>query len=75
MAWNPSPKVAAARDAAKKFNYPKVIICFIDEENGKLEMASYGRNRKECDECKEIADKLLDDLETYVKDLIWRKGL
>jgi len=41
MAWNPSPKVAAARDIARKFKKQQAIVLLIDTEQGTLELASY----------------------------------
>ena len=55
MAWNPSPKVAIARDYAKKFEQEQVIILAIDEYNN-LTYASYGKTKKLCDDTEEIAN-------------------
>ena len=54
MAFNPSPKVAVARDFAKKFNKKMVIIFSTDDKN--LEYASYGETKSLCDEAKRLAD-------------------
>jgi len=48
MAWNPSPKVAAARDIANKFGQEKVIIVMINETTGKFEVVSYGETKAKC---------------------------
>lgn len=61
MAWNPSPKVAAARDIGKKFEKPIVVILMVDA-NG-VEYASYGRDKKLCDVAKQLADIALEAVE------------
>ena len=55
MAWNPSPKVAAARDFAEKFKKQQVIILAIDED-GRLDYASYGATKHLCSTSKILAD-------------------
>lgn len=62
MAWNPSPKVAAARDFGKKFNYNKVYIIGVDEDAGKFEIVSYGATKRECAEAKKCADDICDKI-------------
>lgn len=54
MAFNTSPKVAIARDFAKKFNKKMVIIFSTDDDN--FEYASYGETKALCDEAKRLAD-------------------
>lgn len=58
MAFNPSPKVAAARDLAKQFRAHQVVILLVTGDQ--LSYASYGRNKAECDEAKVIADVAFD---------------
>ena len=60
MAWNPSPKVAAARDIGKKFRKPQVVVLMIDEDAGTLEFASYGETRALCAKAKKIGDVAFD---------------
>lgn len=60
MAWNPSLKVADARDLGKKHNKTTVIIFMIDEET--LEYVSWGKDRLHCDWAKELADIAYDAL-------------
>jgi len=55
MAWNPSPKVAVARDFAKKFDKQQVIILSVTKD-GILEYASYGDTKKLYNEAKKLAD-------------------
>ena len=55
MAFNPSPKVAAARDFAKKFGKEQVIIFSINTA-GQLEYASYGETKALCSEAKKLGD-------------------
>jgi len=60
MAWNPSPKVAAARDIGKKFGFDQVIIIGIDNNQDKMEAISYGSTRSACAEAKGYADAAYD---------------
>lgn len=48
MAWNPSPKVAAARAIGQKFDKPQVVVLLIDQTAGTLEFASFGTTRALC---------------------------
>lgn len=48
MAWNPSPKVAAARDIGNKFNYDQVIVIGINLAEGTHETITYGKTVKLC---------------------------
>lgn len=60
MAFNPSPKVAAARDVAKRFGMNKVVILMLNERDGTMEYASYGDTARECSEAKRLADAVYD---------------
>ena len=60
MAFNPSPKVADCRDLARKWKKHQVIIIMIDREAGTLEYASYGENKKLCDQAEALADTAYD---------------
>jgi hypothetical protein len=60
MAWNPSPKVALARDYGKKFNRDKVIIIAVNEASGQFEVISYGETKKKCGEARIIADNIFE---------------
>ena len=59
MAFNPSPKVAAARTIAREFGKRAVIVLMVGlEADGgmTLEYASYGETKDECDMAKALAD-------------------
>jgi len=56
MAWNPSPKVAAARDIGQRFGKDQVIVLMIDTKAQTLEYASYGATKELCDKAKHLAD-------------------
>ena len=62
MAWNPSPKVASARDYGKKFNKKMVIIIGFDETI--LEVVTYGENKKLCATVQKIGDKIFEFIES-----------
>ncbi len=57
MAFNPSPKVAAARELGKRFIKDQVIVLMIDRRIGTLEYASWGRTPGLCDRAKQLADR------------------
>lgn len=58
MAWNPSPKVAAAREIGRRFGRDMVVVLMIHD--GQLEAVSYGRTKALCAEAKGYADKAFD---------------
>lgn len=60
MAWNPSPEVAVARDAAKKLSASRCVVVWIDDDTGKLGMASYGTTKALCAEAGRLGDCLFD---------------
>ena len=61
MAWNPSPKVAAARDFGKKFDKKMVIILSIDDQN-RIDYASYGKDKSLCENARQLADFIFDKI-------------
>lgn len=56
MAFNLSPKVAEARDLAKKYGKTRVIIFMIDDDKGTMEYASYGKDKALCSDARKLAD-------------------
>lgn len=60
MAWNPSPKVAVARDYGKKFDRDKVIIIAVNEASGQFEVISYGETNHKCGEVRITADNIYE---------------
>ena len=56
MAWNPSPKVAFARDYGKKFGADQVIIIAIDNRRETMEAVSFGETKSSCAEAKRFAN-------------------
>lgn len=59
MAFNPSPKVAVAREVAAKFDAQQVVILYVTETpagHRSLCYASFGRTKRLCDEAKVLAD-------------------
>ncbi len=76
MAFNPSPRVALARDFAKKFDKQEVIILHINRE-GKFGYASYGETKALCDEAKKLADICYQAIEEYYmfnKEAVFEKN-
>ena len=58
MAWNPTPEVAVARDAAQRLGADMAVIVYITLDTNATGMASYGRTKALCS----VAGKLGDDL-------------
>lgn len=67
MSWNPSPKVAAARDYGMKFGKQQVIILALgltpDGQNVAFEVISYGQTRELCATAGRLAGKIKDAIE------------
>lgn len=65
MAWNPSPEVQVARDAAgrlgaiTKATVTQVVIVYITDD-GRLGTVTYGKDRQLCAEAKLLGDKLYE---------------
>lgn len=57
MAWNPSPEVAAVRDAARKLGADRAVV-FFTLPNGQCGFASYGETKAKCGEMATIGDAL-----------------
>ena len=60
MAWNPSKRVAAARDIGRQFGFDQVILIGIDNRKNIMTAASFGETKKSCAECKVLADAAYD---------------
>ena len=60
MAWNPSPEVAAVRDAANKLKSPFAVVIYLNENGSTINMASYGKNMALCDQAGKFGDYLLE---------------
>lgn len=69
MPWNPSPEVAALRDAAKKCGLDRAVL-FFTRKDGKFGYLSYGETRKKCDEAKRLADGTWDAFQGELEFLI-----
>lgn len=60
MAWNPSPEVQVARDAAKALSQPgrtvdRCVVLFTTKE-GQLGYASFGLTPALCKQAREVGD-------------------
>ena len=64
MAWNPSPQVQVARDAAAsmsgihKMTVDRAVVVYT-LENGQIGYASYGKDKLLCLEAKCLADAMM----------------
>ena len=68
MAWNPSPRVVAARDAARKLDADGVVVVYLNTKKGTLGMASYGATRRLCRELGSMGDKLFETARDWWAD-------
>lgn len=65
MAWNPSPEVAVARDAAAKLGplakseVQQIIVLYVTADD-RLGLATYGKDKRLCAAAKWLGDKLYD---------------
>lgn len=63
MAWNPSPEVQVARDAAAKLGrmagsqVDQIIVTYITADD-RVGYASYGKNKQKCDAAHWLAEKI-----------------
>jgi len=60
MVFNPSPKVAAARDFGNKFKKEMVIIISIS--GNEIEYASYGKTPALCTKARKVADHAFETI-------------
>lgn len=66
MAYNPSPLVKVARDAASMIGVIRgegqveQCIVFYVYANGRIGYSSYGRNKLACDSARRMADRMFD---------------
>ena len=60
MPWNPSLKVEDCRKIAKKWDKDTVIIIALNSDDGKIEMATYGKTKELCAQAKCLGDKAFD---------------
>lgn len=65
MAWNPSPEVAAVRDAAVKLKAAVAVVLYITEDGCQMGYASYGKTMALCAHAKKFADYLYEHAEKF----------
>jgi hypothetical protein len=65
VAWNPSPEVAVARDAADRLakcagvGVRQVVILYVTDD-GRLGLSTYGRTKQLCGVAGHVGDKLYE---------------
>lgn len=73
MAWNPSPEVAVARDAARSLGHihqtqvTQAVVLYVTAD-GKLGYASYGHTAARCRDARLLADKLYQRAVEHFED-------
>ena len=67
MAFNPSPEVAVARDAATKLGAFACVVVFLREKDG-IGMASYGANAALCTVAGKLGDELFEAARKHFED-------
>lgn len=60
MAWNPSPKVADARNLARRHGADRVVIVLLSDKTGTMETISYGETRLLCAQAQHLSDVAYD---------------
>ncbi len=65
MAWNPSPEVAVAREAAKQLGANTTVVIFT-RSNGQFGAASYGKTLALCAEAGKLCDHLFEQSEEWL---------
>ena len=70
MAWNPTPEVAVARDAAKRLGDASMcVVLWIDETGEHIGCASYGKTRVLCEHAKGIANAAYDAVMEHIANV------
>ena len=68
MAWNPSPEVAVARDAARKLDADMCVVVYVNAHKQQIGCASYGVNSMLCAETKKLADQCYEAAKAWFED-------
>lgn len=69
MAWNPSPEVAVARDAAKRLDdADQVIVLYLNRRLDRIGMATYGKTKALCADAKTLGDAAYDAMYAVLKE-------
>jgi hypothetical protein len=55
-----NPTIADAKAVAKKHGKDGIIIFHLDKSKGVFGYASYGRDRAQCQEMQDLADRMFD---------------
>lgn len=75
MAWNPSPEVQVARDAAAAMSrihercVDRVVVLYTTLE-GQIGYASYGQNKVLCGQAKALADELMRAAKAHFESVL-----
>src|SRR5436190_20514132 len=69
MAWNPSPEVAAVRDAAVKLKSKFAVVVYLTGDLKHIAMASYGSTRELCDKAGAFGEYLVKTAEQWGNEL------
>lgn len=68
MAWNPSPRVAAAREIARRFGSTHVVVLMLNEDEGTIQYATYGTDAGRCSEAKVFGDVAFEALNQFLTE-------
>lgn len=68
MAFNPSPRVAAARDFGDKFGSDMVIILHLNSVSGEIGYASWGKTRLLCEMAQGYANLAYEHIQKEVEE-------
>lgn len=68
MAWNPSPEVAVARDAAKKLGVDQVVMIVVSHSKDQMGYITYGATKKLCDHAKGLGEAAYEAVRKVMED-------
>jgi len=68
MAWNPSPKVKAARGYGDQYGKDTVIILGVDTLRSTMEVVTYGRTMTLCARAQQLGDIAYDAIYKFLEE-------
>ena len=66
MAWNPEPRVADCREIARRWGGKKQVIIMAIDEEGRIDMATYGETKQLCTVAFELGKVGLKAIEMFI---------
>ena len=70
MAWNDNPKVRQLAEYADRHSFEQAVVIGINKESDTFEIVSYGNNADRCKKAKLLADRIFQEIENGVIDIL-----